>query len=68
MARSLRLGVDTGLQPGDLITGVNGKEVGDTADFSVATADVRVGERVVLDVTRDTRATKVEFIIQEVPR
>jgi hypothetical protein len=37
-------------------------------DFSVATADVRVGDRVVLDVTRDKRATKVEFIIQEVPR
>ena len=84
LARSLRLGTNrgllvsliyrdspaalAGLEPGDLITGVNGEEVGDTVDFRVATADIRVGDRVILDVTRDTRTTRIEFAIQEAPR
>jgi len=84
LARSLGLGTDhgllvsliyrdsaaalAGLEPGDLITSVNGEEVGDTLDFSVATADIRVGDRVILDVMRDTRTTTIEFTIQEAPR
>jgi len=84
LARSLRLATNrgllvsliyrdspaalAGLEPGDLITGVNGEEVSDTVDFRVATADVRVGDRVILDITRNTRTTRIEFAIQEAPR
>ena len=57
-----------GLEPGDLITGANGEEVVDMVDFSVATADIRVGDRVVLDVTRGTHTTRIGFTVQEAPR
>ena len=57
-----------GLEPGDLITGINGEEVVDTIDFRVATANIRVGDRVVLDVTRDTDTIQIGFTVQETPR
>ena len=56
-----------GLEPGDLITGVNDEEVVDTVGFRVATANVRVGDRVVLDVTRDTDTIQIGFTVQETP-
>lgn|GEM_PF-4343803 len=54
-----------GLEPGDLITGINGEEIVDTRDFLIATANVRVGDRVVLDVTRGTETIQIEFTVEE---
>jgi hypothetical protein len=40
----------------------------DTAGFDVATADIRVDDRVVLDVTRDSENVRIEFTAEEAPR
>jgi len=57
-----------GLKPGDLITAINGEEVTDEADLEVATVDILVGDRVVMDVKRKARDMKIEFRVQEAPR
>jgi len=57
-----------GLKAGDLVTAVNGEEMMDTAGFDVATADIRVDDRVVLDVTRDSENVRIEFTAEEAPR
>jgi serine protease Do len=57
-----------GLEPGDLITGINGEEVADTRDFLIATANIRVGDVVVLDVTRGTESIQIEFRVEEAPQ
>ena len=57
-----------GLEPGDLITGINGEEIVDARDFLVATANVRVGDHVVLDVARGTETVQIEFTVEETPQ
>jgi serine protease Do/serine protease DegQ len=57
-----------GLKPGDMIAAINGEEVTDTADLEVATVDVLVGDRVVLDVKRKERDMRIELRAQESPR
>jgi serine protease Do len=54
-----------GLKPGDVITAINGEEVVDEADLEVATVDILVGDRVVMDVKRKARDMKIEFTAQE---
>jgi serine protease Do len=56
-----------GLKPGDLITAINGEEITDTVDLEVATVDVLVGDRVVVDVKRKARDMKFELRAQEAP-
>jgi len=57
-----------GLEPGDLITGVNGEQIVDTQSFLVATANIRVGDTVVLDVMRGKETRRIEFTVEETPQ
>ncbi len=57
-----------GLEPGDLITAINREEIADTRDFLVATANIRAGDRVVLDVTRGTEMVQIAFAVEEAPQ
>jgi len=56
-----------GLQPGDIITGVEGVRVADTADLPRIIGEKRPGTRVTLDVWRERRNMRVTAVLDEMP-
>src|SRR5690554_3491156 len=56
-----------GLQPGDIITGVEGVRVADSADLPRIIGEKRPGTRVTLDVWRERRNMRVTAVLDEMP-
>jgi Do/DeqQ family serine protease len=52
---------DAGVQPGDLVTGVNGEAVHNVADLRRLTDLVRVGDALTLSLVRDGKPTTVKL-------
>ena len=56
-----------GLQPGDIITGVDGTRVADSADLPRIIGEKRPGTRVRLDVWRDKSSKRITATLDEMP-
>jgi serine protease Do len=54
-----------GLQPGDVIVGINGNRVDNATDIDFVIWDLFVGDRCTLDVNRQGKTGTVTFLIQE---
>ncbi|MCC7413597.1 MAG: DegQ family serine endoprotease [Gammaproteobacteria bacterium] len=58
---------EAGLKPGDVIVGVNGKEVANAADVRNRVGLLRIGERVTLDLVRNGKRLQVHAEVAEPP-
>lgn len=58
-------GAQAGLQPGDVVLAVNGREVGDTADLLTTVAKIKPGQTADLLVWRSGTATHVSVTVGE---
>ncbi|MFP3270928.1 MAG: Do family serine endopeptidase [Paraburkholderia sp.] len=58
-------GAQAGLQPGDVVLAVNGREVGDTADLLTTVAKIKPGQTADLLVWRSGTATNVSVTVGE---
>jgi putative serine protease PepD len=56
-----------GLQPGDVITGVNGTDTPAQADLAEALANLPVGQTVSVDYTRDGKKQSAQVTLGELP-
>jgi serine protease Do len=56
-----------GLQPGDVITSVNGQTVKNPHDLAIDIANVKPGNEATLDVLRDGSAQKITVSVTELP-
>lgn len=56
-----------GIQPGDVITRVNGKDMADVRDVSRTVADLRPGTNAAIDIWRDGRARSIKAAIAIFP-
>ena len=56
-----------GLQPGDIITAVDGVRVADSADLPRIIGEKRPGTQVRLDVWRDRKNTRINAVLDEMP-
>lgn len=54
-----------GLKPGDVILGVDGNRVGDSADLPRIIGDLRPGTRIRLDVWRDGKNREIAAVLDE---
>lgn len=59
--------VDAGIEPGDVITSVNGKTVTSKEDFEQAERSLKIRDRVVLEVHRGDKRIKVAVVVGEAP-
>jgi len=56
-----------GLEPGDVILGINGREIGTSAELPLAVADLRPGSKAKLDVWRKGARKTVETTVGRMP-
>lgn len=57
-----------GLQPGDVILGINGNRVDNATDIDFVIWDLFIGDRCTLEVNRKGKTGTVEFLIAELER
>ena len=60
-------GVPAGLQPGDLIVAVNGRDVTDMASFSRLVAAEPIGSTAKIDVVRNNARVTLNVPIEQMP-
>lgn len=59
---------EAGLRPGDIIVRVNGDDITTAIDIDYAFWELFVGDRVTLDVIRESQPMQVSFLVQELGR
>lgn len=57
-----------GLQSGDIVLAVNGRDIRNAAELRTAIGLLRVGEEVRIDVLRDGKRSRLSAVITEAPR
>ncbi len=56
-----------GVQPGDIITEVNGEKIASWNDFVRDVVTRKIGEKITLTVVRDRRTVRVPVVLAERP-